>query len=112
MLHLKAVGPVGAAKTLYILRPNIFPPWDRGIMRRLGYEESGSEYRRYLSGVAQQLHELSRDTGIPVPQLPREVGRPESSPAKLIDEFNWVAITNGCLPPSVNELRKWWEWSQ
>jgi hypothetical protein len=40
------------------------------------------------------------------------LGRPESSPAKLIDEFNWVTITNGCLPPSVNELRKWWEWSQ
>jgi hypothetical protein len=110
--HLKTVGPVGAAKTLYILRPNVFPPWDRAIMRRLRYGQSGPEYRRYLSEVAQQLREVSRDSGIPVPELPRVVGRAGSSPAKLIDEFNWVARTQSCIPPSVDELEKWWRWAQ
>jgi hypothetical protein len=34
------------------------------------------------------------------------VRRPTSSPPELIDEYHWVTITNGCVPPSVAELRQ------
>ena len=44
----------------------------------------------------EQLRELVDDAerfGIKAGDIPRQVGRPASSLAKLLDEYNWVTIT-------------------
>lgn len=104
-------GATGAAKTLFALRPCVFPPWDDPIRKRLGYEDGARGFERYLGDVRGLLRDLASEAGSPVPQLPTIVGRRESSPPKLIDEYNWVVFTQGHAPPSVDVLRQWWDWA-
>ena len=90
-------GPTGAAKTLFALRPLLVPPWDEPIRKRL--ERDGvRSFRAYLAKVAEQLRSLSLEAGVPVSEIPKLVGRPNSSPPKLIDEYNWVVYTRGLMP--------------
>lgn len=91
-------GSTGAAKTLFALCPNVFLPWDgpfRGHQEVSGDLES---FRVYLTDVTEQLRLLASEAGAPVSALPTLVGRPDSSPPKLIDEYNWVTITKGRRP--------------
>lgn len=105
-------GPTGAAKTLFALRPEVFPPWDDPIRVQLRFGADATSFRAYLVGVADQLRQLSAEAGVPVSALPALVGRPESSPPKLIDEYNWVVITRRCPPPSQEEAEQWAEWAR
>jgi hypothetical protein len=90
-------GPTGAAKTLFALRPLAIPPWDEPI--RLELERKGvHSFRAYLARVAEQLRSLSAEAGVPVQDLPAFIGRPDSTPPKLIDEYNWIVITRGINP--------------
>ena len=92
-------GPTGAAKTLFALRPNAVPPWDDPIRAALGHRGDLGSFRVYLTRVADQLRCLAQEAGVPIASLPALVGRPGSSPPKLVDEYNWVVITKG-LPPA------------
>jgi hypothetical protein len=98
-------GPTAAAKVLFILRPNVSPPWDEAIRTRYGDDAAG--YHRYLSGVADQLRSLANGAAVSVSDLPALVGRPASSPAKLIDEYNWVVISKRLHPPARDQLLMW-----
>jgi hypothetical protein len=86
-------GPTVAAKTLYAIRPLVFAPWDAPVRAFLGWGSDGRAYRRYLEWIAIQLQALSEEAGVDVNQIPMRVGRPESSPPKLIDEFLWIRVT-------------------
>lgn len=92
-------GPTGAAKTLFAFRPFAVPPWDDPIRKALGFSGDLEAFRRYLKDVASQLRSLASEAGVPVSVLPSHVGRPSSSPPKLIDEYNWVTLTRNLLPP-------------
>ena len=94
-------GATGAAKTLFALRPNAVPPWDDRIRAALGHSGDLGSFRVYLTDVAEQLRSLAQEAGVPVASLPVRVGRPGSSPPKLVDEYNWVVITQGLAPPSL-----------
>lgn len=91
-------GPTGAAKTLFAIRPLAIPPWDEPIRSELEHHGVHS-FRAYLDRVANQLRELSAEAGVSVSELPALIGRPDSSPPKLIDEYNWIVITKGIKPP-------------
>lgn len=93
-------GSTGAAKTLFALRPNAIPPWDDPIRKRLGASGDLGSFRVYLTSVAAQLRSLAAEAGVPVGWLPGLVGRPQSTPPKLIDEYNWIVITEGFVPPT------------
>jgi hypothetical protein len=93
-------GDTGASKTLFALRPNVAAPWDAKI--REGLQHRGiRSYRDFLGEVADQLRSLAREAGVEVHELPRVVGRPRSSPPKLIDEYNWVVYTARLYQPRV-----------
>ncbi len=93
-------GPTGAAKTLFALRPLGVPPWDEPI--RLELQRQGvHSFRAYLARVAEQLRSLSAEAAAPVQDLPAFIGRPESSPPKLIDEYNWIIITRRINPTAI-----------
>jgi hypothetical protein len=104
-------GATGAAKTLFALRPNVFPPWDEAIRAQLRLAGVASSFREYLTAVSDQLRELATEAGVAVAALPELVDRPDSSPPKLIDEYNWVVMARGCPPPTPDELLRWSEWA-
>ena len=93
-------GATGAAKTLFALRPNSIPPWDDPIRAALKARGDLGSFRVYLTSVSNQLKALADEAGRPVSELPTLVGRPDSTPPKLIDEYNWIVITKGLHRPA------------
>src|SRR5262249_11723359 len=86
----KVLGPVGAAKTLHLLAPRLFPLWDRAIAEAydlpLGKAGSnGERYWRFLLISQRQCRELKLED-------PRC-----SSVLKSIDEYNYCKHTKGWL---------------
>jgi hypothetical protein len=105
-------GPVGAAKTLFALRPNICPPWDSYILHALGLDPySRTSYGRYLRWVLSDLREVSAEAGVHIAKLPTLLERAKSTPPKLIDEYYWVTVTKGFKPPPPQTLNKWLGWA-
>ncbi|MBN1161905.1 MAG: hypothetical protein JXA17_08160 [Dehalococcoidales bacterium] len=110
----KTVGPTGAAKILFVLRKDVFPPWDIAI-RKGRYSGSCESYIQFLINTKQQLLQLVKecqDHGIKIDDLPKLIDRPSSSLVKLIDEYNWVNITHNCLPPTPEKIENWYQWSK
>lgn len=86
-------GETAASKTLFALRPAAFPPWDVPMRLAFGPRTTGADgFRRYLELSAEALHGMSRRVGVPVAELPRLLGRPASTPARLVDEYLWVRV--------------------
>lgn len=103
------VGPVGAAKILFALRPNFYSPWDRPICKRKGYQLDGLGYIKYLKDIQETLFVLKKEckeNGLNIYDLVKITNRPISSLPKLIDEYNWVTITNKCIPSEIMQLIK------
>ena len=91
-------GPTAAAKTLWAIRPNAFAPWDDPIRDALGFSFNDSAYRSYMEQVARHLRGFVERFSIPLDDLPPAVGRPDSSPPKLVDEYYWARITRNLSP--------------
>jgi len=100
-------GPTGAAKVLYALRPEAFPPWDTAIRQELGYSGSPESYRLFLEHVTGRVQELINDArrfGVGAEDIPATVGREGASLVKLIDEYCWITITRGWELPGPEEV--------
>jgi hypothetical protein len=104
-------GPIGAAKTLFALRPNICPPWDRYTLDALGLDYSRASYGSYLQRVLSELQAASIQAGVQIAELPELLGRPMSTPPKLVDEYYWVTVTRRFNAPSPENLRQWLTWA-
>jgi hypothetical protein len=107
------IGPTGAAKILFALRPDAYLPWDIPIRDDIAEDKPAITYPEYLNKAQFALRELSSDCqrlGIQLQDLPQLVGRPEQSLAKMIDEHNWVTITRSCPVPSPETLLQWTKW--
>jgi hypothetical protein len=65
-------GPVGAAKTLFALRPNICAPWDRYTARALEFNpDSPTSYGKYLRRVLSDLEKVRAEARVPtIAELP------------------------------------------
>jgi hypothetical protein len=89
-------GTTAAAKTLFALRPEAFPPWDEPIRLSFGWRSHDeSHYRQYLALVADALLGLAWRLHASVSEVPGLLGRPSSTPAKLVDEYLRMRITRG-----------------
>jgi hypothetical protein len=78
--------PVGVAKTLHLLAPRFFPPWDNAIAWRYGCSytsQPARAYVRFCGEIRSRAIEL-KDRGMPSSEL-----------LKRIDEFNYVRYTKG-----------------
>jgi hypothetical protein len=103
------VGPVGAAKILFALRPNYYSPWDRPICQSKGYQLNGNGYVKYLQDIQKTLYGLKNEcveNGLTIHDLIKITNRSISSLPKLIDEYNWVTITKNCIPSDIIGLLK------
>jgi len=89
-----AFGDTAAAKLMFAIRPDAFLPWDEQIRRGCGWPGGGgAAYVMLLQLAAAALDGLARRLGAPVSDLPELLGRPGSSPPKLVDEFLLVRIS-------------------
>lgn len=101
------IGPVGAAKTLFALRPNLFSPWDTPIYNKLRLEGNGSGYVNYLSKIQNELKYLRavlNKTAISWNDLFGYLKKQHRSYPKLVDEYYWVTITQGCDPAEIEKI--------
>jgi hypothetical protein len=82
----KVLGPVGAAKTLHLLCPCLFPLWDRAIAKAYGVamvKEGGNipKYLKFMSICKEQVTRLAEDGSIGEDIL------------KNLDEYNYCKYT-------------------
>jgi hypothetical protein len=104
-------GPTTAAKAMFAVRPNAFLPWDDAIRKQLGYKTDAASYKQALTRARDELREAVQDAHVEPSDLPRLIGRPDSTPPKLVDEHDWVRYTLGTNPPTRDELEQWLSWA-
>jgi hypothetical protein len=88
-----AFGDTATAKALFAIRPQALLPWDEQIRVGFGRPAGGATYVTMLELAAAALDGLARRLGAPIGDLPALLGRPESSPPRLVDEYLWVRMS-------------------
>ena len=109
------IGPTGAAKILFAIRPKSLLPWDIPIREELDFDETAESYKEFIKKVIAELDEIDKyckKNGIKLVDLPEILNRPYSTVPKLIDEYYWVTITNKCTPPKQKDLEYWINWNK
>ena len=89
----RSLGPTAAAKALYALRPQSVMPWDLEIALQLHGGRDGEAFTKHLLLGQQWARGLLAESGLNESQLLAELGRPESSLAKVLDEYCYVRYT-------------------
>ena len=97
-----AFGDTATAKLLFAIRPQVFPPWDEAIRLAFGKPSGSAAYLRLLRQSAAALDGLAGRLAVPVSELPQILGRPESTPPKIVDEFLLTRIAQGRRPAAGN----------
>lgn len=101
------IGPVGAAKTLFVLQPNLFSPWDTPIYRKLDLKGDGSGYVGYLSRIQEELNEVTaelQNAGMEWDDLSKILQKRHKAYPKVIDEYFWITITKRCDPAVIEKF--------
>ena len=90
----KRVGPTGASKILFALRPRIAVAWDGAMQADFGYKNgSAYGYQAFLVHVQDDLADLARQCrglGFPLRDLPNQLGRPDATVPQLAGEYYWL----------------------
>jgi hypothetical protein len=88
-------GSTAAAKAMFALRPRVFPPWDEPMRRAFGWTGlDPSDYETFLSMSKDALDGLAQRADVRVDELPEHLGRPDSTPARIVDEYLWMKLTH------------------
>ncbi len=106
------IGATAASKILFAIRPKALMPWDEAMRISFKCDASPKSYSRYLKiirGLTSHIGILCRNKGFQIDDLPKELGRPNSTVLALVNEYIWVTETRKCeLPPSYT-LARWAE---
>jgi len=92
----RSMGSTASAKVLYFVRPLSVTAWDDRIAGHVGCDRSSKGYLLHLEKChewAQDVVQAAADEGIPEDRIGLEIGRPDSSVAKLLDEYLYHVIT-------------------
>lgn len=107
-------GPTATSKTLFVLRPSLFPAWDGPIRNGLGYCGDGESYVEFLENVHDRMDEcrrLSKLAGFDLNELPSILGRPDyTTLAQLVVEYYWITITRRVSLRTPQEISVWLSW--
>lgn len=101
----RTLGPTATAKILHLLRPDVFVMWDAAIRDYYGVEgnaEGYSDFQEMMTSLAVSLFEaiqIEPRSGVERPEgaICRALACEHPQPitmTKLLDEYNWLAITN------------------
>lgn len=101
---LVKIGNVGTAKMLFVLRPNLFAPWDNAITKTLQIKCNGNGYVNYLSRIQNELKEIkmkfeNKDENWI--NLFDYLDKKHKSYPKLIDEYYWITKTKKIDPVKI-----------
>jgi hypothetical protein len=88
-------GDTAAAKTMFAARPQVFMPWDDPIRLAFRWWGGGAAYVQLLRLASSALEGMASRFTASVTDMPEALGRPGSSPPKLVDEYLWTRITKG-----------------
>jgi hypothetical protein len=112
-LRNSILGPAAAAKAMFALQPETAIPWDQAIRDRLGLKDNRDGYPEMLRRSRQEANFIVEDAsklGISESDIPKEIGSPGRTLARLLDEYHWITLTQGHQIPSVDELKLWLSW--
>jgi len=106
------IGATAASKILFAIRPKVLMPWDKAM--RISFECDGSpkSYSAYLKTIrnlTSHIGVLCRNKGFQIDDLPKELGRQNSTVLALVNEYIWVTETRKCELPSLHTLARWVE---
>ncbi|MDO8549467.1 MAG: hypothetical protein Q7S39_04845 [Ignavibacteria bacterium] len=107
------IGPTGASKILFALRPNSMIPWDEPIRKMLKLNGDGNSYVEYLiraKAEADSLFLSCKKNDVNPFDIPMIFGRHDASIAQLIGEYFWIVITRECCPPLYEIFECWAKW--
>jgi hypothetical protein len=110
-----SVGPTGASKILFALRPEVAAPWDEAMRVGLRYDGSGESYINYLQRIRADVEALDivcRKEGIALSEIPGVIGRADSTLVQLIGEYYWITETRKLYPPKLEVLSQWHKWAE
>jgi hypothetical protein len=89
-------GSTAAAKAMFAIRPQVLPPWDEPMRSAFGWTGlDPSHYETFLGMSKDALEGLAKRAGVHVDELPDLLGRPDSTPARIVDEYLWMRLTRG-----------------
>ena len=109
-----SVGPTGASKILFALRPEIAAPWDEAIRIGLGHDGSGASYLKYLQRIIGDVNTLRiscEKNNVEFAEIPQTIGRSGSTIVQLIGEYYWMTETRKLPPPAMEVLQHWVKWA-
>lgn len=106
----RRLGGTASSKILNALAPRLFVMWDRKIREHYECEDTATGFEQFQRRMQQNAREISRtfaerfpdQSDGPVESLCSRLGcdHPKRmTMAKLLDEYNWVVITNGAAVP-------------
>lgn len=90
-----ALGPVGAAKALHLLAPDLFPLWDTSIAKAYGFglphapEKDARRYWGFMRCMAALCRQVRDRYGDRLPDFARD------HLLKALDEWNYTRFTRG-----------------
>jgi hypothetical protein len=115
LLTAHGIGSTTAAKVLFALHPETAMAWDKAIRAVLNIGENGQGYQDMLVYSRHEVEMLIADAdrcGIRNRRdIPRIIGSPDRTLARLLDEYNWITITNGHQIPTCSDLKQWVTWA-
>jgi hypothetical protein len=89
----RSLGPTGAAKALYALRPESVAPWDAAIAVQTQGGRDEAAFGRHLRLCRMWAAALIAETGASETELPALAGRPAVPLTKILDEYLYVTFT-------------------
>lgn len=104
------IGATAASKILFAIRPKALMPWDEAMRISFKCDGSPKSYSRYLKTIrnlTSHIGVLCRNKGFQIDDLPRKLGRPNSTALALVNEYLWVTETRKVELPSSETLTQW-----
>ena len=90
------MGPTAASKALYAIRPRSLLPWDLTIATRLhSFTATDLRFVAHLEMGGGRARALLAESGLDEPHLTAELGRPDSTLAKVVNKYCYVRYTLG-----------------
>lgn len=109
------VGATAASKILFALKPRAAIAWDDLMRKRMRLDGKRLTYRQFLEFARSDLIDLGKHCekhGFTLVDLPVELKRKKTTPAKLLGEYYWVTYTRELKMPDPGVLKQWVKWSQ
>jgi hypothetical protein len=110
------IGETAASKILFAIRPKALMPWDEAMRTKFKCDGSSKSYFRYLKiirSLTSRIGVLCRNKGFQIDDLPKELGRPNSTVLALVNEYIWVTVPRKTRKkvelPSSRTLARWAE---